>query len=360
MKAREIAKHLSLLRLLISKHSLSPNFRVLALAPQHGDMPAHVRACAPFGSMLCSLDLGLDAELYVDGDSFLSVLGSLPDAELELRRDGNALRWACGPAKGHLALLTQDGIAVATPAFGGELGELGDAKQFGTGLELAALACQAMSVRTIDLEGVQVRNQHGKAYGCSSDNFVISSCCLGPALPITGTVTLKPRAAELLAAVAQRAPSIYSGFDASSIYCLAPGIELLIHQVPPLRYDIAERLEHYRGHEHRVPLLHDTVAAFLKRAEALVAAHEHAAVEITVHEGRTRLRFDEATGSTEEYYIVPEGPQVTIPPVKLEAFRMAKALRHAEHLVFDYASQNILIMRGPNEFVFALSGKREG
>jgi hypothetical protein len=70
------------------------------------------------------------------------------------------------------------------------------------------------------------------------------------------------------------------------------------------------------------------------------------------------LDFSEVVGVSEEHYEVTDAPQISVPPIRIEARRLAKALAHATVLVFDYVEQNVLVLRGPEEFIFAITGRR--
>ena len=246
------------------------------------------------------------------------------------------------------------------PDYQGELAPL--ASSFGPGLDLGAAACgQSAVLRSAGLEGVQLYNARKRSYAVASDGVVGSSCCLGPALPMSNLtiVTLKPQAAMLLAEVVKREDGeMFVGIDDDSLYYFAPsGIELHLNQLAPLPISFAEKLKPYTTGKVAVPVMHDTVAALLKRVDMLAEVRREAMVEVTVADGRTTLSFTEATNQTEEYYdIVPAGPAVTMPPIRIEARRLATALNDASHLVFDHAADNILVLRGESEFIFAIAG----
>jgi hypothetical protein len=320
--------------------------------------------------MQCDIDLGLDNEIYVNCEDFLQLLRSLPDSEFEPQLTEGALRWTCGPAKGHLSLMTseREQIIVPAPDFVGPQPEGTVDAKFGEGLELGSLSCGSMSLRTLGLQGVQIKNSNGKAYAYATDNTTFSACCLGEALdePIgrpganePKMITLLPEATELLSALLKRDGISLLTFDNSSVYCVTLKAKLLLHQVPPLRTDISLILNDFARSDVSMPLYREAVSSFIKRAEALSDSAARAMVEISVEDGRTRLLFSEATAGSEEYYIVQGGPKVTVQPVRLEAHRLAKALAHANDLIFDYANHNVLILRGDNEFVFAVTGRRE-
>jgi hypothetical protein len=347
---------LKLLEKIASPKALALHYRVVALTE------THIRAAAPFGTMRASLDLGLDlagGEACVDAADFLGVLKTAPDKPFAATIAENALHWSCGTARGHLSLIDAQ---VPVPDFRGRLASL--AHGFGPALELGALACgQSNVLRSAGLEGVQLYNEHGRqAYAVASDGTVVSSCCLGPALPMADNalVTLKPQAADILADVVKREPGeMFVGVDDNSLYFFAPsGTELHLNQLAPLPLNFADKLAPFTGQQLTVPLLYETVAAFLKRAEMLAEVRREAMVDVTHQDGRTTLAFREASGSTSEYYdIVTDGPKLTADPVRVEVRRLAKALKDADRLVFDYTDKNILVLRGENEFIFAIYGQ---
>jgi hypothetical protein len=355
VKADELYRQLSLFTKLTQKQALTASYRALAFGVDY------VRACGLFGQMESFLELGLGAEAFVDCEDFLQLLRSLPAAEFKAELVEGALHWSCGAATGHLTLMAGDReqIVVPSPVFNGMAPEGMIAAQFGEGLELGALSCGSSTVRLLGLQGVQISNSNGRSYARATDNTTLSSCCLGPELDGSDTITLLPEAIELLAALIKRDGDAMMAHDDSSVFCVTENTRLLLYQVPPLRTNVGEILSRFTTAEVRQRLNHEAVAAFLKRAMALSEGGGHAMVEISVDEGRTRLSFNEIGSSSQEYYPADDGPRVTVPAIRLEASRLAKALAHADELVFDYAAQNVLLLRGDNEFTYAITGRRE-
>jgi hypothetical protein len=357
MKAPELYQQLALFGSVADKHALSKQYRALALGPRGA------RACAPFGMIKAALDLGLDHEINVDATDFIATLRSLADAEFKMGNDNNALRWTCGPhQRGHFTLMSDSAIEVPDFEYQDEVLDCCLGVEFGEALELGGLACGTGAMRSLGLYGVQLKNIDDKAYAFASDVATLSACCLGPAIQIDagdGVITLKPEAAAVLASLIRRDGQAFLGSNASSLYCMTPQAELLLNQNAPLRHDIASIMQKFNRSEVKLPLFREAIAAFLKRVDAL-AAGQNAEVEIAVADGKARLSFSEATGSTEEYYVVQGGPRVTVAPIRLEAHRLAHALAHADYLVFDYISAQNLILRGPSEFAFGISGKPGG
>jgi hypothetical protein len=122
--------------------------------------------------------------------------------------------------------------------------------------------------------------------------------------------------------------------------------------------DLAASLRQFDKAEIKMPLYREVVASFLKRVEALTDDQQKAMVDISLVGGQMMLSFTEIGGSAQDSYVVTEASQpVDVPPVKLEAHRVAKALEHATEMVFDYAAQHNLLLRGPKEFVFGIVGR---
>ena len=351
--APRLYQRLALLGEVADKNAISVNYRAIALTPKHA------RAAAPFGIMRTTLDLGLADDAAVDAADFLAVLRSAPPAPFAAELRDQALHWRCGPASGHLSLIAAE---VPEPIYDGELTSLvGD--EFGSGLALGALAAgSSPTARAAGFDGVQLTNRNGYAYALASDNIVISSCRLGDRLPLPEgetIVTLRPQAAALLGELAQRDDEVFIGIDRTVVYVLTEHSELQLNRLAPLPVDIAEKLAPYHREQQAMPLLHETVSAFLKRAADLAEVRQQAMVEIAVEDGRTRLMFREITGSTEEYYeIVKGGPKFTAAAVRVEARRLAQALGHADRMVFDYVGEHRLFLRGPDEFIFGISGRQ--
>jgi hypothetical protein len=345
---------------------VTPNYRALALATDH------IRGCGLFGQMECEINLGFASETYINCEDFLQLLRSLPDEELEVEVDAAKLTYKCGRVSGHLSLMAASGesLIINRPRFNNERVPNDVVETpFGAGLELGALSCGSMALRTLGLQGVQIKNKDGKAYAYATDDTTLSSCYLGNALevppPIDGanepvdTITLLPEAVDLLAALIKRDGMAIMIYDGSSVYCETHGTKLLLHQVPALRLDVSTILDDLTSCEIRLPINQQAVAAFIKRAEALSEATARAMVEVSVEDGNTKLVFNEATSSSQEFHLTQGSRVADVPPVKIEAHRLAKALAHSKELVFDYAAQHILILRGDNEFVFAIMGKRD-
>jgi hypothetical protein len=374
VKARDLHRDLDLFRLLVSRNAMSPAYRALVLAKDH------VRGCAPFGAMRCAAALGFADEVWVDGDDFLKVIASLPDKEFTAEIRDHALHWECledaheGRAqrvliRGHLALMTEQ-LDVPPPVYDHDLSSDPVSEHFGAGLELGSLSCGPIAMRTLGLYGVQIKNVGDRAYAYASDDTTMSGCSLGGPLFTSdgapGIITLSLNATALLAAVVKRDKTAYLAADNASLYCLTENggvlaTELLLNQADSLRGDIGALLARFAGSQHALRLHRDAVAAFLRRAEALAEQQRDAVVEFSVVDGETRLAFNELTGSTEEYHVVPDSdPDLNIPPVRVDADRIAKALGHADRMVFDYAvSDKILILRGDHDFAFAIFGRRD-
>ena len=342
--APDLYKQLRPFGLLAQKNAMAPVYRAMVLAPDH------VRANGLFGRLRCDSELGLTGEAMVDATDLLQVLRSLPSAEFTMTVGDGALRWACGPAKGHLALLSGDVPAPSRPDQPGTR----VTAEFSDGLDLGGLASGTSVVRANNLLGVQIINRGDVASAYASDNFSLSGCALGAAIG-DGVVTLLPDAVDLLAAVIRSAGEAEVSHDASSLFCVAAHALLVLHQVPPLKRDLDTVLP-ATERETAMPLFREAVTAFLRRAEAL--AEEKALVEVSVEDGRTRLAFSEAAGSTEEFYMVEGGPKVTVAPVRIEAQRLARALKHADRMVFDHTENGVLLLRGPQGFLFAIHSRR--
>jgi len=349
MKAPELYRQLRLFERLVNPKAIAAEYRAMALAP------GHVRAAGLSGQMQVELGLGLANEVLLDGDDFIKTLKSLPAAEFTITVKDNALRWRCGSVRGHLSLLT-DRVVIAQPQFP-MLDDVITA-EFGTGLDLGALACGSPNeMRAHNLFGVQIASRGRDTVAYSTDNKSFSGCDLAASLQCTGTVTLLPAATSLLSTLIKRDKEALFGFDDRSVYCITASTKLLLHQVPPLRAELMQTARLYAEAQTVVPLSQAVVASFLRRAEAL--SEEKAIVTITLAEGRMGLAFHHSTASSEEFYVVNDGPEISLPPITIEAHRLAVVLKHADRLVLDYAKQNFLVLRGPQGFLFVIAGRPE-
>jgi hypothetical protein len=353
MKSSDLAQKLAPFSSLVNKHALSPTYRALRLTP------TSVRGCSAFGVMEAEVATGLESEVHVDGDMFLQLLRSLPAADLDLTLGDSSLQWRCGAARGKFAVLGEK-VDIPAPPWPAKVKTQEVDKEFGSALELGMLACGSPALLSVGLYGTSIiMGESLVAY--SSDNTTIAKARLSgaprrlPGVKVPEVVTLSPDSARLVVALGTR--QLAWAVDEQSVYVETPDTRCVVKQVPPLKFDLREHMAPFLEGETRVPLDRDVIAAFVRRAEGMAEERGRAAVTLGVREGAVRLAFEEGKASSEEYYLAESAPKIEVEPISVEARRIAKALTHSSHIVFDHAARGALVLHGDREFVFVVSGR---
>lgn len=351
MKATELSKALAPFFKLINKKAHTASYRALLLTD------SFVRGCSAFGVMEIEVELELDADIHVDGDEFLQVLKSLPAAELKLTVDNTKLVWVCGQAKGQLAVLGEN---IEIPELPDELQpEIEMDEFFSEALAIGSLSAGGAPLMSAGLYGALICNTEDGLFVYGSDDTTVSSARLGETLPDSvEQAVLSPEALALLQVVSDDQGAMLA-FDNKAVYCNTASTRLVLNQIAPLRHKIQEIIEVHAEANITAPLDHDTVLTFIKRAEALSSDNGSPFVSISVENGNARLAFESGKNSSEEYYVVEGGADINVPPITVEARRLAKALGYASHLVFDHAEDEALVLKGDHDFIFVLSGKAQ-
>lgn len=353
MQSSSLAAKLAPFSHLIDPTALAVAYKALLLTP------THVRGCAMFGVMEMEVATGVKSDILIDGATFLQLLRSLPAAEFEITNSKNALYWKCGSAKGQLAQLSSDMSSVHDDPieFPEDLAKAEVDAGFGKSLDLGALACGSSAMMSIGLYGVSVVNDDSALRVYSSDNSMIASSRLGNAIPgAPRMTTMSPRAARLLSSLTTR-DKVLVGIDEQTVYCQTADTKLVVKQIQPLKFAIADMVENFRGEDIKVPLRRDVVTSFIRRAEALTEEKRRTDVSVSVIDGAVRLSFSEGKSSSEEYYLAENNSSVSADPIMVDSRRLSRALGAAGHVVFDHITRGALVLRGANDFVFVINGQ---
>jgi len=351
VKAAELFKLLAPFQKMVDKKAMVASYRALMLTNDY------VRGNAPFGIMEIEVDLNLGRDINIDGEEFLSVIKSLPNAELELSVKDTKLVWECGHAKGQLALM---GDNIEIPELPDEIEPDDELEEgFSEALIRGSLSAGGAHLLSAGLFGAVIANTDDGLYIYGSDDPTVSSARLGDTLP--GSVercALSPEAITMLGLIANEGGALLA-FDEKVVYCNTETTRLVLNQISPPKHDVKELAENFTGPWETTALLdHDTISTFIKRAEALSTDGNSPFVAISIENGQARLAFESGKNSSEEYYIVEGGSDISVAPIVVEAKRMSKALSFATHLVFDHAEDDALVLSGENEFLFVISGKK--
>ena len=357
MQASEIYRQLRPFALLAHEKLLSPSYRALHITP------TAVRGHSPFGVMEVEVNLGIGAAAYVDMARFLQVLSTAPAGDFQLLLEDNKLAWFCedpGETKryemtGSFSIITND---IAIPALPwddhGKLIPVGES--FGRGLQLAALGCGSQAYISVGLYGVAIENEPDGLYAYASDNQAIASCRLTDRNDaFADKITLAPDALTLLAEVCKGEAAV--SITENSIYCQTPTTKLVVRRKADLKSDLRAIAAALRGQSRSLPIDRDSLAAFVRRVDALAEDKSKARMSMSVEEGATRLYYEDSISFSAEYYLVQSEEPFDVSPIQLEPRRIFRALGAADRVVFDYIERHALVFRGPNEFLFGVHGK---
>jgi hypothetical protein len=357
MQASEIYQQLRPFTLLAHEKLLSPSYKALHITP------TSVRGHSPFGIMEVEVALGIDAEAYVDTARFLQVLSTAPAGDFRLLVEDNKLSWLCedpSEAKryemtGSFSLIAGD-ITIPPLPWDGRGTMVPVTEGFGRGLQLAALGCGSQAYISVGLYGVAIENEPDGLYAYASDNNAIASCRLGDRNDaFADKITLAPDALALLAEVSRGDTAV--SLTGDSIYCQTPTTKLMIRRKADLKSDLRAIAGALRGQQRSLPIDRESLAAFVRRVDALAEDKSKARMSMSVEEGATKLFYEDSISFSAEYYLVQSEEPFDINPIQLEPRRIFRALGAADRVVFDYVDRHALVFRGPNEFLFGVHGK---
>jgi hypothetical protein len=360
MISNEFTRLLAPFRQLSNKSALAVTYRSLELSG------FEISGAARHGMMAVQGDFGIPEgpPIYVDANTFISILGSLPkDHEVELNlEDGGVLGWACGSAKGRLALLKIPEMPHIEPQALDSDASVGwkPTVAFAEALRLGMLSCGNESLASIGAYGVVLDNT-GDLCVYSSDNVTISSAFLEDSKPIDGppTLTFSPEALGLLATVMNpKNEQAGMAFTEQHIYYVDESYRLLIKQIAPLKINIGAVFERFTSSDIMVEIPRDRITAFIKRISA-ISESKATTILIGASKGKLNMSFSDGLASSEEYYLVDELEVPDLPPIELDAAKIARALAHTTHIVLDYIGDNVLILQGADPiFQYIISGKK--
>ncbi len=343
MKSGELVTALAPFALIANKHALSPAYRSIALSAKL------VRGCSSYALVELDIDMPFDkppdADVYVDAESFIAVIKSLPDEEVKLSLTSGVIAWECSAAKGRLATAVVTDSPTLTRDTSGDIPyEPTDA--FYQALDLGAMACTNVALTSAGLHGVVIDNRHDLAV-IASDNISVSAAFCGATIAkAPDLMTFTPDALELLRCCIMYGNDVCQlTFNEKECNVVTGPMRASIKQVPPLKHDLRAIVAAYSGADVISPIPRDRIAAFLKRAAAIAEAKRMAVVTLGGSDGRLTLSFEEGSASSEEYYLVEDVKIPDIAPLMIESARLARALAHIDHVVLDHADRSVLVLR---------------
>jgi hypothetical protein len=347
MRATDLYALLSPFSLLVDKRALSAHYRCLLLTS------THVRGAADFGIMEVACELGIDRDVYVDGETFLALLRShRRAAEIEFRVK-DALHWRCGQREGKLAIIHD----VEMPELEYHPHQLFRLPPtFSHALSAGALGCGSTAVMSVGLYGVLFDHNDGGLFAYAADDQTISTASLcGPTGAPPGRYVLSPEAVTFLVDVTKCSPA-HLGFDGVHVYCETPGTKVFLKQVATLSHDLPKYAAQFASQELSVKLNRDFIAAFIRDCVKMTEEHS-VRLAIGVEEGALKLTFTSATCAETAYCLTEGAPDITVTPIGFNPDELMRALPYASHIVFDYAAEHrALVLRGDDEFAFVIYG----
>jgi hypothetical protein len=230
-------------------------------------------------------------------------------------------------------------------------------EKFSELLELGAVACGNTSLLAIGLFGVLLDNTGDRLRVYSSNNKTMATAVLGPKLSQGTRAVLTPVAIKLLVAIAAEKPARLS-FDNEAVYVVTPTRRLVLKQVPPLRYDLAEAGEKFSSAEKAIKLDRAVVQNFVRRASLLAEQRGAAKVQISVDQGTTKLSFTEGATQAEDFYLGENATAVTVAPVEVDALALSQVLGNTTEAVYDYANEGVVILRNNDGFRYVIEGSK--
>lgn len=347
MKSSQLAELLSPYKKLVNQRAFDPVYRVITL--NHDNVSGQ----STFASLRTKAETGIDALCHVDGEVFLGVLDSLPDdQEVELSAADNVLEWKCGNANGKLARM-ELAEEVSPPAHRARSAWQPGSK-FMRALELGALSADRATAQ-MGLYGVLFRSD-GSVLSTDSATISYAKFDVGE-LKMPDTMTLPTDGVELLAEVVGTEGKL--DCTERMVHYKDARHELFVPPIAPLRQQIDTVSSKYMDAEITVKIPTDLITAFVKRATAMAQVKRHTYVDLAVNGKQVSLSFAEGTVSTDEYFLMEDADLPRLPPIKLDAMRMAKALSNADMICLDYIEKNVLtIANEDRSFIYIIAGKQ--
>lgn len=360
MLSNELVAILGPFAQMTNRNALSAVYRSLRIEPDH------IRTSSAYGILEAKVALGLPEPIVIDTASFVAVIKSLPtQEEVILEVKAGALQWECGMATGKLALAAREtvisaiGVIPDAPTYKMDKRRRDD---FSEALELGGLSCGPVSMASAGIFGVVLDNRENFCV-LSSDSVTIARCLLSPAIEsFPDQLVLSPEAASLLSAVLDSAGEAEASIIAANtaIYISAGALSLMLRPIPALKHDLRKLAAEFYDCDTLVDLPKERVGAFIKRAAALAENKQNTHVQLSAINGAMSLTFAEGASASEEYYLVDKLEVPDLPPIMLEAGRLARALAHTSYIGLDHIERGVIVLSGKAPpFSYYISGRKD-
>lgn len=358
---KDIRDLLAPFKQLLHKGALSATYKSLLLGTDA------VRGVGPNGALKVRMTLGLEDDVVVDASPFLALCDSLPDdKELVLKVDEGALGWSCGRAKGRIALASLEPSRIAEPVTTKFKGRWAPPEDFSLALRLGALSCDAAALSSVGMHGLALYcdEESGTLTCASSDNVTITAVTIPAAGLQAGMepVYLAPDAGALLAGVLSPKGKLWVR-EGEVIYTDDEGLWLTLKQVAPLKQNLRDFIEDKFGSREQVASIpSESIGAFVKRVAVLSEQKRKTRVRLRAAKKKLYMEFFDSLAAGEEYFML-EG--LVLPgelSIEVDAGHMARAMQHADRVVFDHFGAGVLVFLGGEgdgepSFVHLVSGK---
>lgn len=349
MLSHDLKDRLAPFKLLISRSALNPIYRAIEIGPDE------IRACTSWGILEVGVELGFSDTLHVDRAAFLAIVQSLPKGhQMVLSRDETSLLWSCGNARGKLALMPEISMPwIEWP----QTDLLPFPIELAKAMELGSIACHTTALTALGMFGIVFDQREGLAVS-STDNTSLSTGLLqSPLLPALPDIsTLPPDGVELLYTIMKKGALL--GSDEKAWYYVDAVTRCKIGLLPAMKSDIQSVRAKYTSEEIVVPIPHEALDRFIKRANALAEIKRGATVRFSIVNGYLQVSFKEGTSTTDEFFLIEQSAVPDMPEIILSASKTARALAHVQWVVLDHVDRSVLLFRGhAPEFDYLLCGK---
>lgn len=355
MLSNDLSAYLGPFGLLVNKNALSPLYRSLELDTNT------IRGCAGYGMLEVTGEFGLpEGTFYVDATSFIAVINSLPaDKEVEFNlEDGGVLAWECGSAKGKLALLKISEMP-RIPAKEQHEGCWHPTEEFVSAIKLGMLSCGNESLASIGMYGVVIDTTEDICV-YASDNVTVSCAFVAEAkVTAPDLMTFSPDAIKLLTAIlTPDDEAAFIEFSKDGIYYQDGFVRAQVKQLAPIKENIAGILAEFSTGDTVATLPVERIQAFIKRINALAESRKSNYITLQASNGKLAMSFSDGLAATEEYYLVDDLVVPDLPPVKLDAVKMGRALAHVNSVILDHIERKVLVLQGDDPvFQYIISGQ---
>jgi hypothetical protein len=299
----------------------------------------------------------------VEVRDFNGVISSLPDGEeFHIEVDENKLRWECGQAHGGLAFRPGRDDIPKPPRLPKKM-TAADAKLARMFL-IGSASCSNVALQSIGLHGAAIYPSEDYTWCMSSDDVSIAACKMdGP--PIVGlkdTIFVGPKEAQLLASLCERKGSICLA-DNAFLY-FDKGLTAIVNLCTPLKHDLRKMLDRYiKTEEIIIPLAHEQIKSFIKRAIVLSDLKTRVVMSILVSKGRLALIFAEEKAYSEEFYLAEGIPEDINYEINLHVNRFSSSSNYShafgasDELIADMMKSKVLVIRSKaKDFYYAIGG----